>query len=257
MSTEDIAKAKITPLLHTDRIGRSLEVRDETASTNDDARAASDAGAPDGHVVVADAQTRGRGRQGHPWSSPPGTDLYFSIVLRPPLAARDLPPLTLAVGVAIAEVAEKHAGAHCQVKWPNDVWIAGRKTAGVLVETSTADGRSGPVIVGVGLNVNRREWPEDLRAIATSVAEARGDTLDRAQVLADCLASIEAWIDRLIDSGPAPIIDAVEKRLALRGEHVRVDQLEGELVGLTGTGALRLQTKHGIRELLAGDLQRH
>jgi BirA family biotin operon repressor/biotin-[acetyl-CoA-carboxylase] ligase len=254
MSAGDLTAERIGSALRTTRYGRSLDVRAVTGSTNDDARGAAERGAADGHVVVADAQTSGRGRHGHAWSSPPGTDLYFSIVARPGLAVRDLPPLTLAAGVAVAETVDAHAGTRALVKWPNDVWIGGRKVAGILVETATRDGATGPVVIGVGLDVNRHEWPEELRDVAISLASVWGEPLDRAAVLADCLLAIETWVDRLVASGPAPVIDAVERRLALRDERVRVDDAEGELLGLAPSGAVRIQTAAGVRELAAGTL---
>lgn len=252
----DLDPARITALLHTRRYGRSLDVRAETGSTSDDARAAAASGAPDGHVVLADAQTAGRGRHGHAWSSPAGSDLYFSIVARTGLDAARLPPLTLAVGVAIAEVAETHAGRPAKVKWPNDVWLGDRKVAGILVETSTRDGRTGAAIVGVGLNVGRREWPDELRTIATSLAESAGEPVDRVVVLAAALDAIEAWVDRLIEHGPSVVVDALDRRLALRGERVVVDGVEGELLGVAPTGAALVRTALGVRELVAGTTAR-
>ncbi len=253
MSTEDITKAAAR--LHTERYGRSLDVRGTTGSTNDDARAAADSGAVDGHTVVADTQTAGRGRLGRPWSSPSGSGLYFSIVARTGLDAAHLPPLTLAVGLALAEVAEKHAGRHARVKWPNDVWIDRKKVAGILIETSTQNHRADFAVIGVGLNVGAREWPEDLQPIATSLAEVRGEALDRADVLADALLAIEQWVDRFVEQGPTPIIDALDRRLALRGEQVSVDGVQGELLGVAPTGALRVRTADGVREVMAGTVE--
>ena len=254
MTTDALTNDRIAEHLRTARYGRSLEVRASTGSTNDDARGAADAGAPDGHVVVADAQTAGRGRHGHAWDSPPGDDLYFSIVARTPLPLRDLPPLTLAVGLAIAEVAELYARTPVHVKWPNDVWIGERKVAGILVETTTSDDPPVPVI-GIGLDVNRRDFGE-LEEIATSLALHAGADLDRAVVLADALAAIERRVDGLIAAGPAPIVEALNARLALRGEPVCLDDLDGTLVGVAKSGAVRIHTQEGIVERTAGQLTR-
>lgn len=249
-----IARDQIAEHLRTERFGRSLELRAATGSTNDDARTAADAGAPDGHVVVADTQTAGRGRHGHVWDSPPGLDLYFSIVARTRLAIRDLPPLTLATGLAIAEVAERHAGTAAHVKWPNDVWLDGKKVAGVLVETTTSDDPPVPVI-GVGLNVNRRDFGE-LGESATSLALCAGADLDRGIVLADALAAIERWVDRLVAAGPASVVEALNARLALRGDRVKLDDLEGTLVGVAPSGAVRIHTGEGVVTRTAGQLTR-
>jgi BirA family biotin operon repressor/biotin-[acetyl-CoA-carboxylase] ligase len=258
---------RLQALLRTRAYGRSLELHASTDSTNDDARRAAAAGAPDGHVVLADAQRAGRGQHGRAWASPPGTDLYLSIVARPPLSLAALPPLTLAVGVAIAEAVElllaDAAALRAQVKWPNDVWIAGKKCSGVLVETSsgaTVDAGSGTdaarvaAVIGIGLNVNRMQWPGELRESATSLRAARpgAPALDRGVVLAAVLLSVERWVDRLVTGGGRAIAAALDARLALRGRRVRCGEVEGTLAGVAPSGAVRIATEGGMRELLAG-----
>jgi BirA family biotin operon repressor/biotin-[acetyl-CoA-carboxylase] ligase len=139
MHPHDLQPERIASALATRRLGRSLELRAITESTNDDARAAAAAGAPDGHVVLADAQRKGRGSRGRAWVSPPGSDLYLSAVVRSALPAQQLAPLTLAIGVGVAEAAEAFlpSGKRASIKWPNDVWIGRAKLAGVLVETAS------------------------------------------------------------------------------------------------------------------------
>ena len=215
--------------LTTVRYGRSLDVRAETGSTNDDAREAAGAGAADGHVVVADRQSRGRGARGRVWASPGGTDLYFSIVARLPLTPAQLPPLTLAVGLGVARAAEATLpDRSVTVKWPNDVLIEGKKHAGILVESVSLGSRIDSAIIGVGVDVNRADFGE-LGPIATSWRAETGQTFDRAQALATLLSSIEAEVDRFVRLGPRPVASAVEDRLAFRGRRVRCDALEGEL----------------------------
>lgn len=249
--------------LRTLAYGRSLDVRAQTRSTNDDARAAADEGAPRGHVVVADTQSAGRGSRGRTWSSPAGVDLYLSIVERVPLPLAKIPPLTLAVGLGVADAVDALVGAgRARVKWPNDVRVDEKKCAGILVETSSAGHKPGPIILGVGLGVNRTEWESELSAIATSLRVSRGardgtlEELDRALVLATLLAHVERRVDRFVVEGPEPIIAELEPRLAWRGERVRIDGVEGELVGLTREGALRVRGARGLETVLAGTLER-
>jgi BirA family biotin operon repressor/biotin-[acetyl-CoA-carboxylase] ligase len=252
---DDLHPERVAAHLRSRRFGRSLDVRARTGSTNDDARVALDAGAPDGHVVVADHQTAGRGARGRRWHSPPGTDLYFSIAARVALDPSRLPPLTLAVGLGVARALEARGARPVELKWPNDVWIARRKCAGILVEASTRGSTLDGVILGIGIDVNRDAFDEELAAIATSLRLATYERHDRAAVLADVLEAVEVEVDRLVGYGPTPIVQAVEKRLALRGERVRCDDVEGTLLGLAPGGALRLQTDSGPRELLAGTLR--
>ena len=247
-------------LLSTRVLGRSLEVRAETGSTNDDARVAADAGAPRGHVIVANAQTRGRGARGRAWSSPAGEDLYLSIVERTELPPARVSLLTLAVGLGVAELVATLVD-DVRVKWPNDVWIGRRKCAGILVEASSMGTRLGPIVIGIGLDVNRLEWAPELAADATSILATRRLTdpsaarLDRGAVLAELLAHVERRVDLLARGGERELVAAVAARLALVGERVRVDELEGTLLGLAPSGALRLETSDGARDVIAGTLR--
>jgi BirA family transcriptional regulator, biotin operon repressor / biotin---[acetyl-CoA-carboxylase] ligase len=247
---------RLQRLLRTERLGRSLEVRLATESTMDDARRVAES-VPDGHVVLADHQQSGRGAHGRRWESPPGTDLYLSIVLRSALPDAARPLVTLAVGLGVADAAEHLSGRRAFVKWPNDVWLAGKKCAGILVETRSEGGKAPAVIVGIGLNVNRRTWPTELQDVATSLALAREDgaDVDRARAFATLMVSVEEWLDRLVSQGAASIIPALSQRLALLGKEVLLDDTRGTLLGIADNGALRLATADGITEHLAGTLR--
>lgn len=248
--------ARITSLLTTTRLGRSLDLRDETGSTNDDARVAATEGATAGHVVCADAQTAGRGSHGRAWSSPAGTDLYLSIVERVELPPRSIPVLTLAVGLGVSRAVEALAGGEVRVKWPNDVWLGGKKCAGILVESSSTGAKIDAFVIGIGLGVNRSEWPPELREIATSMHAATGRTFDREVVLARLLLEVETAIDTLARLGPRPIVDALTSRLALGGRPVRIGGTTGTLLGLGEGGALRIRTDAGlVKEIVSGTLR--
>lgn len=255
---DDFDPERLRQLVSGSRWGHSLEVRATTASTMDDAAKAAAAGAPDGHVVLADRQTRGRGAHGRQWLSPPGTDLYFSVVARPELEASKTPLVTLAAGLGVCDVAATVApDAEAQVKWPNDVWLDRRKCAGVLVESRTMGSTVDAIIVGVGLNVNRVDWPVELAEIATSLRSARDDSspLDREQVFADVLASMQGWIDRLVQHGSSVIVRALGPRLALIGARVRWEDGEGSFEGIDEDGAARVMTAKGPRSLRAARLE--
>ncbi len=254
--------ARIGSLLATRHYGRSLEVRAITGSTNDDARDAAARGAPHGHVVVADAQEHGRGSRARAWSSPPGVDLYVSIVERHAVKAAFVPAVTLAVGLgvtdAVLRVAPALAG-RVAVKWPNDAWVGRRKVAGVLVESSSMGEQLSPMIVGIGLGVNRLAWPDALAGQATSLREASGGLacppLDRNVVLAELLRAVERAVESLLGDGVAATLARLEERLALRGERVFVDDVEGTLLGLDARGALRIATADGERSVVSGTLR--
>lgn len=237
--------------------GVSLDVRPTTASTMDDAIAAAAQGAPDGHVVLADTQTKGRGAHGRSWVSPPGLDLYFSIVTRPRIEPAAIALVTLATGLGVADaVAELLPERPVQVKWPNDVWVARRKCAGILVESRTVGSEIDSLIIGVGLNVNRTEWPEELEGIATSLrAEGDGEPLDRADVLVAVLGHAERWVKRLEEHGPSVVVQALVPKLALVGERVTWDDGRGVFAGVDADGAARVRTDAGMRSLHAARIE--
>jgi BirA family transcriptional regulator, biotin operon repressor / biotin---[acetyl-CoA-carboxylase] ligase len=259
----DLDAARVSALLETARFGRSLRIVESTDSTNDDARADAFAGAADGHVVVADSQRSGRGSHGRVWVSPAGQDLYLSIVARPPLTLAELSPLTLAVGLGVAQAVERVLSrapggeTEALVKWPNDVRIGGKKCAGILVEASSVGAELGALVIGIGLNINRRSWPEELQSTATSLGAAcpGAAPFDRARVLTELLFAVEHWVDRFIAEGGAPIAQALQTRLAMRGEPVRCGGIVGTLLGVAPTGAVRIATESGVRELIAGRLE--
>lgn len=257
----DLTHAQVAGLLNTRTLGRSLELKPSTASTNDDARRAANDGCADGHVIVSDSQTDGRGSRGRAWSSPAGTDLYFSVVARLALPAASLPPLTLVVGLAVAEALDAllNTGASVVpktcVKWPNDVWFQGHKLVGILVESASSGERLEPPVIGIGINVNRMRFPDDLAVPASSLALVRGQPLVRSQVLAAVLNQLERRLDSFIADGPFAAIEAINQRLALRNERASCGDVTGIVRRIGSSGALVLQTDGGEVECFAGTLR--
>ncbi|MBK8169629.1 MAG: biotin--[acetyl-CoA-carboxylase] ligase [Sandaracinaceae bacterium] len=248
----------IQRILQTKLYGRSIDVLASTISTSDDAKEAAHRGAVRGHVVVADTQRKGRGAHGHVWTSPAGTDLYLSIVEQLDVSPQALPALTLAVGLGVADTVDALTGQRSLVKWPNDVWLLEKKCAGILVESSSTGMTLGPVVIGIGLNVNRDRWDDDLAPIATSLRTAKdGCAFDRVQVLCELLARVERRVDQFTTHGAGPIVRDLNAKLALRGERVTVEGYgEGVLEGLTDDGAVRLSTSDGPRVAVTGTLRR-
>lgn len=251
--------AEIQCHLEARRLGGRIDCVDETDSTNVDVAAAARAGAPEGLVLIADSQRRGRGRMGRVWVSPPCVNLYCSILLRPALAAAEVPLLTLMAGVAVADAVDVFA-ARAAIKWPNDVLLDGRKVAGILTEMEAVDGRPAFVVVGIGVNLNStaEHFPPDVRAMATSIGIATGHQVDRARFAAHLIDAVDARYESLLRDGFSAILPAWSKRDALRGRRVQVraanDTLAGVAAGLGATGRLLLQTESGMEEIVAGDV---
>src|SRR6185437_14296875 len=153
------------------------------------------AGAAQGTVVIAEAQTAGRGRLGRSWHSPPGLNLYQTIILRPQMPIAEVPRLSLVAGVAAAEALETVAPGLVALKWPNDVWLNGRKTGGIIAEAIANHAEQlDCVLLGIGINVNLgiSDFPEELRTKATSVRIAIGRRCDRIELAATLYQRLEA-----------------------------------------------------------------
>src|SRR5919106_2303059 len=162
--------------LATKRLGAQLHYFPDIDSTNSYARRLAEHGAAEGEIVIAEAQTRGRGRLGRSWISPPFVNLYFSVILRPRLAPAHAPQLTLMAAVAVADTVTFFIHTAPAIKWPNDVLVGGRKLAGILTESSCDSERIEFVILGIGINLNYpvELMPEDIRNRATSIASLTG-----------------------------------------------------------------------------------
>jgi BirA family transcriptional regulator, biotin operon repressor / biotin---[acetyl-CoA-carboxylase] ligase len=227
-------------------------------STNDEAAARAAAGAPHGTVVTAAAQRRGRGRLGRSWYSPPGENLYLSCVLRPALAPAALPPITLAAGVAVAEVVARF-GPRPAVKWPNDVVVAGRKLAGVLTEMTTRGERLDFLVLGIGVNLGSRSFPPELAGVATSIALESGREVAPGEFRAALLPELESWLDRFLRGGVAAIGPAWTAWSGMAGARVRVSaggrELEGTACGIGQDGSLDVRDDRGHHvNVVAGDV---
>ena len=218
-------------------IGRPHVHHRLTYSTNERAKQLALEGAPHGTLVTADEQTAGRGRQGRAWSAKPGEALLLSLVLRSP---DELVPLRAAVAVA------ESIPVAAQIQWPNDVWIGGRKVCGILVEGRPQEGWA---VLGIGVNVATRSFPDELSEIATSLALA-GASVSREEVLETLLVSL----DRLLAAEAADVLEAWRQRDALLGAPVTWNGGQGRGAGITDGGALRVETDAGTVELEAGEV---
>jgi BirA family biotin operon repressor/biotin-[acetyl-CoA-carboxylase] ligase len=238
-------------------VGRPLSVRAVTGSTNDDARAAAASGAPHGAAFLADAQTKGRGRGGHTWHSPPGENLYLSLLLRPKVPPASVAPVTLAVGVAVARVVEQIVAGRAPVwvKWPNDV-LAGdrRKLAGVLVEGQLRGELVSSLVVGVGMNVRASAFPEEIAGRATSLALLGCEGLDRSAIAAALIAGIGAAVARFEVDRLASFRDDLARLDALRGARVEVGGVRGVAEGIDGEGRLLVRGEGGVARVVSGEV---
>ncbi|HEV2500525.1 MAG TPA: biotin--[acetyl-CoA-carboxylase] ligase [Terriglobia bacterium] len=212
-------------------------------------RMASD-GAPHGTVVVAEEQSAGRGRFGRTWHSEKSAGIYASIILRPPLAPSAAPILTLMAGLAVHRATADITGLAPDIRWPNDLLLSGKKIGGILTEMNAELDRVHAIVVGIGLNVNHQEMPDEIRPVATSMRIAGGKVYSRVQLLAGVLRQLQNFYRILLGQGSGVIARAWEQESTFaRGKRVRVKTDDGESLaitdGLESNGALRLKFDDG------------
>lgn len=228
-------------------------------STNDLAKELGRQGAPEGTLVVAEAQDAGRGRLGRSWASPAGVGLYASLILRPLQPPAELPRLTLTAAVAAARALERTVGVSPGIKWPNDLLLHGRKLAGILTELETEAERIRYVVVGLGLNVNTPAFPPELADTATSFFLTTGRTHSRLALLRAWLEDFEALYELFLSRRFPEILAQWQARTVTLGRPARVRQGEQEIcglaVGVDPEGALLLQVAGGeIVRVTSGEL---
>ena len=247
-----LTRDNIQSTLSTTWLGRRIELFDSLPSTNREAVQLAQADVEHGTVVAADCQTAGRGRLSRTWFSPPGVNLYCSVILRtaqpPERLTQWLSWLPLISALAAAEAIEQVSSIHVSVKWPNDLLISERKIGGILCESGTGI-RSDPFqIIGIGINVNvdHNDWPTELRDSATSIWQERKISVDRNRLLAQLLLELEQCLDELMAHGTNRIALAYHQQCSTIGRTVQATLGNGDIVvglaeGISHDGSLRIR----------------
>jgi BirA family transcriptional regulator, biotin operon repressor / biotin---[acetyl-CoA-carboxylase] ligase len=243
------------------RIGWRIHYFDEVGSTQRVAAELAEEGAAQGTVVIAERQSAGRGRMGRSWHSPAGVNLYMTIILRPTMPLGQVPRLSLVAGVAAAEALETVAPGIVALKWPNDVWLRGRKAAGIIAEAVTDPSQGLTcVLLGIGINVNLalKDVPAELRDKATSVRIATGRACDRIELASALFNRLHSRYMEIEETGFATVRPAWERYSALTGRRVTVvdgdARIAGVVRGIDDDGALLIDTDTGPARILAGEV---
>jgi BirA family transcriptional regulator, biotin operon repressor / biotin---[acetyl-CoA-carboxylase] ligase len=247
--------------LATRRLGTKLYYFAEIDSTNACARRLAEQGANEGGVVIAEAQTRGRGRLGRSWVSPRLVNLYVSVILRPQLAPVHAPQLTLMAAVALADTIASFIGAPPTIKWPNDILVGGKKLAGILTESSCDSERIEFVILGIGVNLNYPValMPKVIRERATSILALTKNNIKREAFLQRLIQDLDRCYGELEEVGFDSLALRWEALFGLRGKRVRVEMTDHIMIGMAKgidrDGALIVEDDRGERQrIIAGDV---
>ncbi len=275
-----LSSEMIAGQLNTKWAARRIVYKDVTGSTNNDARELSKEGAENGTLVVADKQETGRGSNGRGWETPAGTNIAMSLVLRPGVGIERIPMLTLVMGLSVAEGIELALDeASCRIKWPNDVVLGGRKVCGILTELHLKpEGGIDDAIIGVGINVNMVDFPDEIKEVAGSLLTQTGVRVDRSTLVARVMERFEENYEKFESTGDMSLLkDRYEARLVNKGQRVMIldtrkvavvasrkavdekfrqtKDVQCQCLGITELGALMVRMDSGeIREINSGEV---
>ncbi|MFS0687889.1 biotin--[acetyl-CoA-carboxylase] ligase [Sporosarcina sp. 179-K 8C2 HS] len=260
-SPDRVNSANIQKHLQTKTYGRTIDYHVSCGSTQNIAHDAAQAGAPDGTLIVSEEQTAGKGRLSRPWNSAAQKGIWMSLIVRPSLMPQQAPQMTLVAAVAIVRAIENVAGIEASIKWPNDILLHGKKVTGILTELQSEPDRIKAIILGIGMNVNQDEedFPEELQEIATSLKIACGRQIDRAKLIAEILGFIELYTSMYEKHGFGPIKLLWEGYSNTAGKRIRAvmlnETIEGTALGISEEGLLELRLDDGsVRGIYSADI---
>jgi len=258
--TDRLLAREIRQDLGTHAFGKGqIHYFDEIDSTNLKAKSLAGSGAPEGTIVISERQTKGRGRKTRGWFSPPRDGIYLSLILRPNIAPRSAPSMTLLTAVAIAETLLAVPGLEIAIKWPNDILARGKKLAGILTEMSTTGERIDYAVVGLGLNVNTSRFPDEIEDRATSILIETGQRVRRVTLAKEYLKWHEEYYGVFQRIGFEPIRKRWKELTNIMGQQVTVETIDteytGEVQDIDDGGALILRDETGgYRRVIFGDV---
>ncbi|MDD5128958.1 MAG: biotin--[acetyl-CoA-carboxylase] ligase, partial [Candidatus Omnitrophica bacterium] len=256
-SPDRLFPLEITHGLNTKFIAKKIHYFDYLVSTMDLAMQLGIQSAANGTLVLAESQTKGRGRLGRNWFSPKYKGIYLSLILRPKIPPSASPVLTLLSAVSICEAVKKVGGLDAQIKWPNDIFINNKKIAGILTELNAEVDKVNFVVIGIGLNVNNDK--SALIAQATSLKEQLGQSISRVGLLQELLRRIESNYSLLEDRGSKVIIDKCRSFSLTLGRRVKIycqdKHIEGAAIDIDQDGALLIRKDSGLmQKVFSGDV---
>lgn len=255
--------ASIASFLTTERFGQTIHYFEECATTQTIAHELARKGAQDGTVVIAETQTNGKGRMSRPWESTKGKGIWMTVIIKPDVLPHQAPQFTLVAAVSIVNAIQSlYSNFTPVIKWPNDILINGLKCTGILTEMIAEMDRVQALLIGIGINVNqqRDDFPEDLHAIATSLSIEEKSTLNRAELVGTILNYLEKYSELYVTQGFSPIKKLWEEASGTIGKQIKAttltEVLQGKAIGITEAGVLEIQLENGeIRSIYSADIE--
>lgn len=258
--TDVLTKAEIKSCISGKVIGSQVEYYDVTDSTNTRAKALAEEGAAHGTLVVAEQQNAGKGRRGRGWSSPPGTGIWMSMVLRPDILPAQASMLTLAAALGVSEGIRRATGMTPQIKWPNDLVLSRKKICGILTEMTTELDTIQYVVVGMGINVNMEEFPEEISKLASSLYLESGKKWKRGPLIGAMAQALEEYYEIFLHTKDFRLLrEEYEKQLANLNRPVTVlapgGSYDGICRGIDNEGELLVEREDKtICRVLSGEV---
>lgn len=258
--TEVYGQHELESRMDTEWAGHPLTFYEELGSTNLQAKLDAEKGACQGTLVVADMQTAGRGRRGRAWSSPKGTNVYFTLILKPDYNPNLTSMVTLVMGLAVAEGIRQTCGVKAGIKWPNDIVVNGKKVCGILAEMSMERDFIHYVVIGVGINVGLQEFDPEIADKAASLCQECGHTVSRAELIVNVMRAFEECYGVFCARGNlSGLMARYNSLLVNMGREVRVLDPKGEFRGISGginaAGELLVEREDGqVEEVYAGEV---
>jgi BirA family biotin operon repressor/biotin-[acetyl-CoA-carboxylase] ligase len=240
--------------------GRTVEYYDIIDSTNIKAKRLAEEGAVSGTLVVSDCQNAGRGRRGREWVSPSGKNIFMSLILRPDILPGSASMLTLVAALAVHDGIKKETGLTTAIKWPNDIVANGKKLCGILTEMSAELEGIHYVVVGIGINTNMEEFPEEVRAVATSLCLETGNTVRRSPLIASIMESFEQYYEEFISQGDlSGLISVYNNSMVNAGREVKIldsaGDYTGKALGINERGELLVEMQSGeVKHVISGEV---
>lgn len=255
-----IYEQELKSLLHTKWFGNRILYFDSIDSTNNELKRQAETQVCHGLLAVAEEQTAGRGRRGHAWVSPPGTGIWFSFLLKPEISPDKASMLTLVAAMAVAKAISETTGLVSQIKWPNDIVVNKKKVCGMLTELSAEMTQVNYVVIGIGINANNKEFPDEIKETATSLYIEAGRPVKRAAVIEAVGRYFEQYYDAFIKTGDLSLImNEYNDMLVNAGNQVRIISGDSEeiytAIGINPQGELVVRDEDGnIKDIRSGEV---